>query len=447
MMRGNMLETIVLKRGLRADRVWTHPLMYKSAANRIPLFFDTWALMRSQYWPRKKLGALQEKRLSELFAECVRIPFWHDVLAHAPSASSPYEKLTHIPVTTKQTLNARGLGDIADMSLIARSDPDHTSGSTGKPFHFYQDWHASLRSFAVTERIFRTATNGTRYPIVYMRTRPRNGFTFYRHIWFYVRGYNSIRYRMDELRKLGERFPNGFVLYGYTSWVVELARRMEEHALRLPIRAVMVAGEHLTTHDRVYIEHVMRAELFTLYASRELGFLGYECAYHRMHLNEEWAYVEIVDGEGKPVPAGHEGRIVVTAFDNRVMPFIRYDIGDIGSVSDIPCPCGRTLRTLEFRGRTSELIRLDGDRTVSLLDVAYKLGSYRDVLRQYQIIQTGALSFVFRIVPGPLFEEMKESLEATMVGVMHPRVRIQWDVTDVIPEASSGKATYFVRDF
>ena len=59
-------ESILLKRGLRSDGIWTHPYMYKSFLKLIPLFFDTWALMRSQYWPRQRIERLIDERLKEL---------------------------------------------------------------------------------------------------------------------------------------------------------------------------------------------------------------------------------------------------------------------------------------------------------------------------------------------------------------------------------------------
>jgi phenylacetate-CoA ligase len=252
---------------------------------------------------------------------------------------------------------------------------------------------------------------------------------------------------MDDFRQFGRRFPKGFILYGYTSWVLEVVREMEKFRMDLPIRAVVVAGEHLTVSDRRYIERITKTKLFTLYASREVGFLGFECEFHNMHINEEWAFVEIVDDRGLPLPSGQEGRIVVTTFDNRVMPFIRYDIGDVGVISDMPCACDRKLRTITFLGRAAERIELEDGRVVSLLDIAYALGSYKDSVRQYQIIQTSKISFTIRIVPGPLFGSNKENLDSLMVRMLHPRVQLQWEFVESIVEAKSGKAVYFVRDF
>lgn len=440
-------ETVLLKKGLRRDSIWTNRLAYNSFLKLLPLYLDTRALLRSQFWPRSRIERFQNERLSALFNDAIRVPYWRDLfsLAQIDVSMPPREILSKIPITTKGGLAGKPIEYIADISLIPISDRDNTSGSTGIPFHFYHDWHASLRSFAVTERIFRTT--GKRYPIVYMRARKRNGFTFYRHIWFFMRGYNSVSYRMKEFKELGTRLKSGFILYGYTSWVLELARHMEKLGLQLPIRAVVIAGEHFSEGDRAYIERIMKAELFTLYASREAGFMGYECERHKMHICEEWAYLEIVDDKGRVLPPGQEGSIIVTTFDNRVMPFIRYEIGDLGVISDIPCECGRTSRTLVFKGRMSDLIELEDNRVVSLLDISCMLGSQKNCLSNYQLVQTGKMSFIVRVVPGPLYEQKKEYLEAIMVRMLHPRVDIRWEVTDSIEEAKSGKAMYFVRNF
>jgi len=441
-----LAELILRKAGLRSDRIWTHPWAYRSLLAYIPLALDTWALSRSQYWSRARLQRYQAGRMRVLLSDARLIPLWRSILEGVePHGDTPASLLRGVPATRKRDLSDRDPAEIRDEQLIPRSDPDNTSGSTGKPLHFRHDWGASLRSFAVTERVFRAT--GWRYPIVYMRARPRNGFTFYKHVWFYVRGFNSVRFRMEEFGEMAKRLSRGFILYGYTSWVVEFARQMEALGASFPIRKVMVAGEHLTDHDRTFIERITHAELFTLYASRETGFLGFECAEHRMHVSEEWAYLDIVDDAGQRVPHGTEGRILVTTFDNRIMPFIRYEIGDRGVLSDQPCPCGRTLLTLAFKGRTSEIIELEGGRRVALLDISFMLGHYKDSIRHYQLVQTGPISFTVRVVPGPAFEAKREYVEALIARMLHPHVRITWELIDIIEEAPSGKAVYFIRAF
>ena len=56
--------------------------------------------------------------------------------------------------------------------------------------------------------------------------------------------------------------------------------------------------------------------------------------------------VEIVDTAGKVVPAGESGEIVVTHLFTSEFPFVRYRTGDVGTLSDRPCACGRGLPVL-----------------------------------------------------------------------------------------------------
>jgi phenylacetate-CoA ligase len=294
--------------------------------------------------------------------------------------------------------------------------------------------------------MFRVPFSGKRYPIVFMRGRPQHRSTPYRNIWFFVRGYNSVKHRMDEFKRIASTLKDGFILFGYSSLVLEAIRLMDLANLRFPIKAVMATGERMPEHEREYIEKTTGVRFFSIYAARECGNLGFECEEKQLHINEEWAYFELVDESGKPVPEGEEGKVVVTMFDNRIMPFIRYDMGDRGKFG-APCPCGRTLRTISFRGRTIELVELEEGRTVSLLDICAVLDRYWRVLRQFQIVQVGRNSFVIKIVATEEFNTVQHKIERVLIGLMHPHTHITWERVEQIEEGGGGKAVYFVRNF
>jgi phenylacetate-CoA ligase len=49
--------------------------------------------------------------------------------------------------------------------------------------------------------------------------------------------------------------------------------------------------------------------------------------------------------------------VLLTALHNPEFPLLRYRIGDAAAISAVPCPCGRTLRTLELGvGRLEEMV-------------------------------------------------------------------------------------------
>jgi len=82
----------------------------------------------------------------------------------------------------------------------------------------------------------------------------------------------------------------------------------------------------------------------------------------RFGVNTDCCVVEIVNSEGASLPLGAEGRIVVTNLFNLTMPFIRYDLGDYGTLTspggDL-CDCGsRHPAMLPPAGRSDDFFRL-----------------------------------------------------------------------------------------
>ena len=67
-----------------------------------------------------------------------------------------------------------------------------------------------------------------------------------------------------------------------------------------------------------------------------------------LHIAAENVAVEIVDEDGKPLPSGKMGEIVLTNTTSRDFPFIRYRTGDIGALDWDTCPCGRGLPLLKL---------------------------------------------------------------------------------------------------
>lgn len=243
-----------------------------------------------------------------------------------------------------------------------------------------------------------------------------------------------------------KRFTRGFILYGYTSSFVELARRLAEAGVTLPIKAVVATGESLREADRALVERELNTIFVLTYATWEVKWIGHECEHKNIHINEEYVYVEIVDESGTPLPLGKEGRVVVTSFDSEAMPFIRYATGDRGVLSDEPCPCGRTLRRMSVSGRQTDVVETVG-RHVPLFELSTAFDTYAEAVRQYQITQTSTLAFSIKVVATHDFQRLRPSLENKLVRVLHPEARITWDIVEEIPQAPSGKAKYFMRTF
>lgn len=129
----------------------------------------------------------------------------------------------------------------------------------------------------------------------------------------------------------------------------------------LSIRKAFVAAERLPESLRFEVEEMFGATVRQGYGTADVGCIAYECEHPQgMHLSSR-AYVEVCDPEtGRPLPVGEIGEVVVTPF-TRDYPLLRLATGDLSSLIEAPCPCGRTsLRLDGIKGRADDTAKVKG---------------------------------------------------------------------------------------
>ncbi|MCF8068349.1 MAG: AMP-binding protein [Desulfobacterales bacterium] len=113
------------------------------------------------------------------------------------------------------------------------------------------------------------------------------------------------------------------------------------------------------------LENLWQAKTYSTYASTEMATAFCECRYQQGgHLRPELMIVEIVNGNGLPVPPGETGEVVVTPLGVNGMPLLRYRTGDLSFLVDKPCRCGRnTIRLGPVLGRKKQMLKIKGTTT------------------------------------------------------------------------------------
>jgi phenylacetate-CoA ligase len=105
-------------------------------------------------------------------------------------------------------------------------------------------------------------------------------------------------------------------------------------------------------------------EVYNHYGMTETGLGGgVSCAAQRgYHLREADLYFEIINPvNGQPVETGEAGEVVFTTLTRQGMPLVRYRSGDISRFLPGVCPCGTSLKTLQWiQGRIGGSVRLGG---------------------------------------------------------------------------------------
>jgi phenylacetate-CoA ligase len=178
-----------------------------------------------------------------------------------------------------------------------------------------------------------------------------------------IGGGNTAR-QLDMLADLGSD-----VLTCTPSYSLYLAEAAAERGLDvrdLPLSTVIIGAEPFTDPMRDEIEAALGVDAVDLYGLSEIIGPGVsiECAEVQdgLHVWEDHFYPEVIDPKtGEPLPPGEEGELVLTTLTKQALPILRYRTGDLTTLNDDPCGCGRTaVRMANVTGRTDDLLIVRG---------------------------------------------------------------------------------------
>ena len=158
----------------------------------------------------------------------------------------------------------------------------------------------------------------------------------------------------------------------------------------------------------------------------------------RMHLAENYAYVETVRADGTLAAPGELANILVTSLHSRAMPIIRLEPGDVGRLIDEPCACGRRSRRLEHGGRIQSLIRNAEGRWVTGAEVWDQL-LFEPGVELFQLQQQDEKNYTIRVIESPDGGFKESRLQHTLSGLLGESVSINIQRVAAIAPESSGK--------
>lgn len=201
------------------------------------------------------------------------------------------------------------------------------------------------------------------------------------------------------VKQLNELQPAMFS--GYASALGLLAQEQLEGRLKIHPSIVISSAEPLSPENRELITKAFGVPPRNNYGCSEGGVMGYECNQGRMHINADWVIFEPVDANHHLVPAGQlSDRTLITNLANRVMPIIRYELGDRVTLLPEKCECGISLPLVNVEGRTDEILRFrsSNGKLIPILPLALwsVLKETPGVLR-FQAIQTGPDALKIRL--------------------------------------------------
>lgn len=412
----------------------------------------------SQWWPRQRILDLQLKRLQALLQDvAAHVPYYRELVARTgfdPAAVRSVADLQALPFLTKAEIRAHSDALRADNSAgLARFN---TGGSSGEPLIFFIGTERVTHDVAAKWRATRwwDVDIGDREIVVWgspIELGTQDRVRLLRDALMRTEllpAFEMSDAKVDGfIARIRERRPK--MLFGYPSAISHIALRAEQRGVRLDdlgVKVVFCTSERLYDHQRETISRLFGCPVANGYGGRDAGFIAHECPGGNMHITAEDIVVEIIDEAGRVLPPGESGEIVVTHLATRDYPFIRYRTGDIGTLGDEACPCGRGLPILkDIQGRSTDFVVAEDGTVLHGLSLIYIL---RDIpaVRAFKIVQETRSHTRALIVPEA--GASIAGLDTTVIEGFRRRlgagVEVSVEFVESIPAEKSGKFRYVV---
>ena len=415
-------------------------------------------MRRVQVMEPEEIRKYQWDKLRKLLTYAARqVPYYRDMfnrLGMVPEDIKNEIDLGRLPVLRKQDIGADPEAFIPDGYPRKHLRRDATSGSTGESFYFYVGREARQAVSANTIRmnawidiaigdkialLWGTAfdMDKTRKFIDALKLRLSN------HIILST-------YRMDEssldqyVRRL-KRFKLD-LMAGYPSGMTHFAQAILEAGVEVfRPRAVVLSGETLYEWQRETIEKAFGAPVYNHYGCREFGAIARECKAGRgLHIACERLLLEVVPsdlaGEDRDV-----GELLVTDLDRFGMPFIRYAIEDLGSITWEKCGCGLGLPRLKTTiGRTFDVVKAPNGNALGGTFWTFLLKRKKGIER-FQVIQEEIDKITVAITPTAEFsDETRQYILEKVREACGPDMRVRFELKPKLERTPTGKHRFVI---
>lgn len=410
-------------------------------------FAELERLLRNQQLDRETIQREQQQAITALVQHAVQ---------HSPYYANRFSnlewdhQLSRLPILRKQDVleqREQMLDRSANRSTIQTG---YTGGSTGTPLAYYYDQQKLELMRAGQYRSFMQCgwRPGERVLQLWGASQDLNKPPSLRSRWLQQiaaeRTIGAFQFDESELLHWSQQIRDyrPVVIRGYPSILAQLARYTMDQQIELPdsIRGCFSTAEVLYPWQRELIEAALRCKVYNQYGSREVPNISCECSHGRQHLFSDLVALESVEIEG-------QNQLLVTSLTNRLMPFIRYQIGDTGRLLDERCECGSPFPLMEMEVcRSNDLLRAPNGLRIYPSWLIHLLDGVEEV-EQYQFRQTAIDQITLHIVShSPLPETLHPRLQQQLQQKMGESMQLSLQRCPSIPRSASGKHRFVCCD-
>ncbi|MCL4787809.1 MAG: hypothetical protein KJ070_13610 [Verrucomicrobia bacterium] len=434
-------------------------------------------LVWEQFTPEQLDHAIEQKLSALLQAATKQSEYYRDLKLDRRPGDTPQQWLKRFPPLSRAQIREHFnrlvidslRGEITSPESVSRRRYDwlavKTGGTTGIPTTVIhdanqRDWGRATRLYAARQCGFPLGTPyfrlwGSEADLLQQQTSLQQRVLQSLNAEVTL---NAFKAREADLGRHHETMlahPRIAHLMSYVDAAASLAMFIQDQKLARPhFKSIMACAGTVTPEFRRLLEDTFSAEVFDKYGSRDCCDMACECQHHTgLHVLSPNAFLEIVDDQGRDCPPGRPGRILVSLLNNSSFPMIRYDVGDIGVWAESSrCPCGSPFPRLQsLQGRQDDMLLTEDGTWQSSVFVRHFVGVSlnRQLIREWQLEQTGHAKFLFRYVPlqtDGLQENLKK-LKASFQLVFGQSAQIEMQQVQEIPPSATGKVRWIINRY
>lgn len=361
-----------------------------------------------------------------------------------------------LPVVSKSTLRERFEPVEMKRRFGLEGKLDASGGSTGEPTRFLHD-REMLRAQAAGNYYTRLRMGwrpGMATVIVWGSDRdigkstPRRTKVYLELCRDYVvDGYRLTSETTDRVLTVIRRH-RPVAMFGFTSMLEYVAREVLDTKTTVEPGSVKLAwngGEMLFADQAEIFRSAFGVTILNRYGGRELGAMACQFQADRpLTILRPWLFAEIVDHDGKPVGPGETGRLLWTSTICRGTPFLRYDVGDLGTYGPEGANESGIHEISQLHGRVGSLLRLPSGRVINNLFWNHFFKGISEV-EEFQIINRGTTGLRL-LLKGKGFSPKRANEFRNILDRLFGELPMEVNWVTVIPRTSQGKLVQVIPE-
>jgi phenylacetate-CoA ligase len=374
------------------------------------------------------------------------IPFYNN----HPNVTS-IEDFQRLPIITKNDI----LTNFKDFLLPSSKHIQlqaNTGGSSGNPMSFYLhkgltrpkekahfDWYWQLFGYKSNERMLMIRGNSLKNNALYEYQSITNKLV----VSCYELNEHNIQTVINAIKKYNPHF-----IHAYPSALKNFCRCIgdKQKISDISIKTIFLGSEYLPPDYKSCFKDFFNAKIVNWYGHSEcILHGGYSPESDNYTFYPFYGYIELVNDNGEIiVTPGESGRIIGTSFDNNVMPFIRYDTGDRGTLESIN---GANVVLKSIDGRNQDFIVLNDKTQVTLTAFIFgqHLPQFNRII-EMQLYQDTFGKLLIKIVPNEDFSSIdKLSICDFLEKSVSNKIKVNIELVKVIEKTHRGKHRFLIQ--